>query len=155
MRIALATALALALTAALSAQAGKPGALSQPDTLKSEVIITILPTADLRTQIMSDKGTFDHKSEVTRGGPVAAVIMTQGCEKDTKGACKMNADIMVYKPDGTVFHAAKNLDLPAGRGAVPLTFDASAVTGVYRVVATIRDLTARRFASVERMFGVK
>ena len=29
------------------------------------------------------------------------------------------------------------------------------VTGVYRVVATVRDLRATRFAKTERLFGVK
>jgi hypothetical protein len=38
---------------------------------------------------------------------------------------------------------------------VPLKIDADAPTGVYRVVARVRDLAARRFATVERQFGVK
>ena len=156
MKTALAAALALALTSTLSAQAGQPGALSgQAEKLQSEIIITILPPAELRTEIMSDTGKFDHKSEVSRGGPVAAVIVTRGCERDAKGACNVNADVVIYKPDGTVFHEAKNLTLPAGRVAVPLTVDAKTPTGVYRVVAIIRDLPARRFATVERQFGVK
>lgn len=156
MRLALAAVLVTTLTVTLGAQTGQPGPLSsQLPNLQSEIIITILPAAELKTQIMSEKGTFEHKSEVARGGPVAAVLVTRGCEKDAKDTCNMNADVVVYKPDGTVFHEAKNLTLPAGRAAVPLTFDAKAPTGVYNVVATIRDLTARRFGSVERKFGVK
>jgi len=33
--------------------------------------------------------------------------------------------------------------------------DANTAAGVYKVVVTIRDVTARRFATVERQFGVK
>lgn len=146
----------LAFTTAAGALAMQGGALSsKTDKLQSEVLITILPSADLNKQITAENGTFEHKSEVGRGGPVAAVVRVRGCEKDSAGTCKVNADVVVYKPDGSVFHEVKNLDLPAGRVAVPLKVDAQAATGVYRVVATIRDLTARRFATVERQFGVK
>ncbi len=75
--------------------------------------------------------------------------------KDTAGACKVNVDVVIYKPDGSVFQEAKSLDLPTGRGAVPLKIDANTATGLYKVVVTVRDLTARRFATVERQFGVK
>jgi len=154
-----AATLALALTSfvgTLQAQSGQAGALtSQMEKLQSDVIITTLATPELTRQVTDAKGTFEHKSEVARGGPVAAVVRVPGCQQDSAGACKVNADVVVYKPDGSVFHEAKNLDLPAGRGAVPLQFDAGAATGVYRVVVTIRDVTARRFATVERQFGVK
>ncbi len=144
------------LIAVFSLVLAQGGALSsQTDKLNSEVLITTLPTIELTKQVTAEKGTIEHKSEVARGGPVAAVVRTTGCMKDAAGACKVNADVVVYKPDGTVFHEAKNLDLPAGRGAVPLKFDADAPTGVYRVVATIRDLAGRRFATAERQFGVK
>ena len=62
---------------------------------------------------------------------------------------------MIYKPDGAVFQEAKSLDLPTGRGAVPLKIDANSDAGIYRVIVTVRDLTARRFANMERQFGVK
>ena len=149
--------LGLALTSiAIRAQSGQPGALSsQTQKLQSEVIITTLATTELTRQIADAKGTFEHKSEVPRGGPVAAIVRVPGCEHDSAGACRVNADVVVYTPAGSIFHEAKNLDLPTGRTAIPLTFDANATTGVYRVMVTIRDLAARRFATVERQFGVK
>ena len=137
------------------AQTGQGPLSSKVGKLGSEVLITTMTTADLTKEVMAANGTFDHKSEVARGGPVAAVVRTTGCERDTAGACKVNADVVIYAPDGKVFHEAKNLDLPQGRGAVPLKFDAMAATGVYRVVVTVRDLSARRFETVERQFGVK
>ena len=155
-----ATALAIVLVPVASAQqsrpTGQPGALtSQTETLQSEVLISTLPTADLTKEITVATGTIEHKSEIARGGPVAAVVRTTGCMKDTAGACKVNVDVVIYKPDGSVFQEAKSLDLPTGRGAVPLKIDANTATGLYKVVVTVRDLTARRFATVERQFGVK
>ena len=161
MKISLiAAALFVALVPVASAQqsrpAGQPGALTtQTETLQSEVLISTQPTAELTKQIAAATGTIEHKSEVARGGPLAAVVRTTGCMKDAAGACRINADVVIYKPDGSVFHEAKSLDLPTGRGAVPLKIDANSVTGLYKVVVTVRDLTARRFATVERQFGVK
>jgi hypothetical protein len=147
--IAAALAVALPLVASAQSPAG------QTEKLQSEVLISTLPTADLTKQITAATGTIKHTSEVARGGPVTAVVRTTACMKDTAAACKVTADVMIYKPDGSVFHEVKGLDLPAGRGAVPLKIDANAATGVYKVVVTIRDLTARRFATVEQQFGVK
>lgn len=150
------TMFALAGASVVATGGGQGGALSsKTDTLQSEVLVSILPIADLTKQITAEKGVIEHKSEVSRGGPVAAVLRVHACQKDSAGTCKVNADVVVYKPDGSVFHQVKQLDLPLGRAAVPLKFDAQATTGVYRVVATIRDLTSRRFATVERQFGVK
>jgi hypothetical protein len=153
---ALFVALALVASAQQPRPTGQPGAATgQTDKLQSEVIISTLPTSDLTKQITAATGAIEHRSEIARGGPVAAVVRTTGCMKDTAGTCKVSADIVIYKPDGLVFHEVKSLDLPAGRGAVPLKIDANTATGVYKVVVTVRDLTARRFATVERQFGVK
>jgi len=152
-RTLIAAARAVALAVVASAQESRP--TGQTEKLQSEVLISTLPTADLTKQITAATGTIEHKSEVARGGAVAAVVRTTACMKDTASACKVNADVVIYKPDGSVFHEVKSLDLPSGRGAVPFKLDANAATGVYKVVVTIRDLTARRFATVEQQFGVK
>ena len=144
-RTFIAAALAVALPLVASAQ--------QSEKQQPEVLISTLPAAELAKQIAEATATIEHKAEVARGGPVTAVVRT-GCMTDTAGACKVNVDIVVYKPDGSVFHQVKSLDLPAGRGTVPLNIDANAGTGVYKVVVTIRDLAARRFSTVEQQFGV-
>lgn len=129
---------------------------SQSDTLQSEVLVSTLPTEDLKKLIAAPSGPIEHKSEVARGGPVAVVVRTTGCMKDTAGRCTLNADVVVYRPDGSVFHEAKTLDLsPTGRIVVPLNIDANAGTGLYKVAVRIRDMTARRFAEMERQFAVK
>ena len=156
----IAAALAVAVSLVASAQqprpTGQPAAASgQTGTLQVDVVVSTLPAAHLTKRIALAYGTIEHHSEVTRGEPVAVVALTTGCMKDTAGACNVNARVVIYKPDGSVFHEVKSLDLPAGRGAVPLTLDANTVTGVYKVVVTIRDLTARRFTTVERQFGAK
>jgi hypothetical protein len=154
-RAIIALTVCIALTGGVAQQSGQPGALSsQTQRLQSELLISTLATPDLTREITAENGKIEHYSEVARGTPVAAVLRTSGCQRET-GSCKVNADIVVYRPDGSVFHEAKNLDLPQGRVAVPLKVDSQAVTGVYRVVATVRDLAARRFAKVERQFGVK
>lgn len=154
-RAASALALTLGCLSIAAAHQGQPGALSgQTQQLQSEVLITSLATDDLAREIVAENGKIEHQSEVARGGPVAAVVRTSGCQREG-GSCKVNADVVVYRPDGSVFHEVKNLDLPQGRAAVPLNVDEQAPSGVYRVVATIRDLAARRFAKVERQFGVK
>ena len=159
-RSLLVATLAVALTAASSAQ---PVPQSQPQTstrptemLQSEVLISTLPAAELTKQIAAEKGTIEHKSEVERGGPVAVVIRSTACMKDEEGRCNMTAKVTVHNPDGSVFHETKALDLPpTGRLAVPLTIGATAGTGLYKVVVTVRDLTARRFGVLERSFAVK
>ena len=152
--------LAWALATVSSAQ--PPPQNPQPDNLtpstatQSEVLISTLAAAELKKQIAAEKGAIEHKSEVERGGPVAVVVRSTGCMKDVEGRCDITAKVTVYSPDGSVFHETKALDLPpTGRLVVPLKIDASTGTGLYKVVVTIRDLTARRFGVVERRFAVK
>lgn len=153
--VTLAVLLIGSVGAAFASQGQPEGLTSQAEKLKSEVLITTLSTEDLTKQVMADNGTIEHKSEVARGGPVAVVVRAQGCEKGRDGSCQVNADIVIYQPDGAVFHQVKNLDLPAGRAAIPFKLDAQSPTGIYRVVVIIRDLTAQRFGKLERQFGVK
>jgi hypothetical protein len=150
--------ISLAISAMLAAapRADQSGALSgYTQTLQSEVLISSLATADLTREVTAESGQIEHKSEVARGTPVAAVVRAMACQKDSAGTCKINADVIVYRPDGSIFHEVKKLNLPRGRGAVPLRINAEAPGGVYRVVVTVRDLASRRFAHLERQFGVK
>lgn len=126
---------------------------TQAQRFQSEILISSLAT--LPRDITADKSAIEHKSEVARGGPVAVVVWTSGCQKETGGSCKVQADLVVYAPDGAVYHEVRNLELPQGGGAAPLKLDARAPTGVYRVVVLIRDLVSRRFVKLERQFGVR
>jgi len=137
-----------------SRAAGQPGA-SQSEKLQAEVIVSTLSAAELAKQIAAATVAIEHKSEVARGGPATAVVRATGCMKDTAGACQVKADVVIYKPDGSVLQEAKGVDLTAGRATLPITLDAGAATGVYKIAITVRDATARRFATVDRQFGVR
>jgi hypothetical protein len=148
--------LCFALLPATSPVAAQSGPLSSAtQTLDVDLSISTLSAAELKTRLDSPTSVFEHVSEVGRSGPVAAVLRVRGCQSSTPDSCKMNADIVTYRPDGSIMAETKNLDLPLGRGAVPLKFDAAGPSGVYRVEATVRDLATRRFAKVDRKFGVK
>jgi hypothetical protein len=121
--------------------------------LRPEVAISTLPAADLRSMPASQ--AIEHDSEVDRSEAVTVIVTIQGCQTDAKGACNASADIVAYKPDGSVHSETKNVSLASGRGTAALKLAPTDATGVYRVIATVRDLTARRFGKTERLFGVK
>jgi hypothetical protein len=107
-----------------------------------------LSTIPLTTEI-------DHDSEVARDETVTVVVTLQGCQPDAAGTCRATADIVTQKPDGTVHSERKNVPLTGGRGTAALALTPTDATGVYTVIATVRDPEARRVARSERLFGVK
>ena len=126
------------------------GLSTRRDAAPSEVLITTLSDADIKAA-----KTLEHDTEVDRTEAVTVVVIMPTCEKDLGGACNASSDIVVYAPDGKVHSEVKGVSLNAGRGTAALKLAATSVTGVYRVVATVRDLNARRFGTTERQFGVK
>ena len=121
--------------------------------LSPDIAITTLSAAELRT--LPKGKPVEHDSEVSRSEAVTVVVSIAGCQPDSQGACNASADVTAYKPDGTVHAEMKNVTLAGNRGTVALKLGASDVTGVYKVVATVRDINAKRFGTTERMFGVK
>ena len=49
----------------------------------------------------------------------------------------------------------RNVSLNSLRTTAPLKLSASDQTGLYKIVATVRDLNASRFGTAERVFSVK
>jgi hypothetical protein len=149
----------LALTAVVvtvAQQSAQGIQVQSTETLQSEVLISTLSIEDLKKQIAAGGKKIEHKSEVARGEPVTAVVRSTGCMKDEAGRCNISANVTVYRPDGSIFHETKALDLSTMSWAtVPLNIDAGAATGLYKVVVNVRDLTARRFGVLERQFAVK
>jgi hypothetical protein len=123
------------------------------EVLKSEVAISTLPVADLKN--VPAAKPIEHDSEVARTEPVTVIVTIQGCQADANGACNASADVVAYKPDGSVHSEMKNVSLATGRGTTTLKLAPTDVTGVYRVIATVRDVNAKRFGKTERLFGVK
>jgi len=143
----------------MSAQAPPPPEIQlrplseKRDVLRAEVAATTLAVADIRKVPASQ--SIEHDSEVSRGEAVTLVVTVQGCQPDAAGACNASADFTTYKPDGTVHSEAKNVTIDGGRATTALTLAATDPTGIYRVLATVRDVGARRVSKVERLFGVK
>ena len=118
--------------------------------MESEVLITTLSAADLTAA-----KTLEHDSEVARTETVTVVVIMPPCQKDPQGSCNASADIVTYTPDGKVHSEIKGVSLNAGRGTAALKLAPTDATGVYRVVAIVRDLNAKQFGTTERRFGVK
>ena len=120
---------------------------------QSAVAIWSRPVAELSKLELTTE--VDHDSEVARDDTVTVVVTLQGCQPDASGTCRATADIVTQKPDGTVHSETKGVALTGGRGTATLALTPTDVTGVYTVVATVRDPEARRVARSERLFGVK
>ncbi len=141
----------VALAVTLLPVDGKSQGLStRRDAVPSEVLITTLSDTEIKAAKV-----LEHDTEVGKSEAVTIVVIMPGCEKDPKGACNASTDIVVYAPDGKVHSEIKGVSLNAGRATTALKLAATNSTGVYRVVATVRDLSAKRFGTAERQFGVK
>jgi hypothetical protein len=123
------------------------------EVLKAVVAITTLPAADLKAVPAAKE--IEHDSEVARSEAVTVVVTIQGCQADATGACNASADVVAYKPDGSIHSEMKGITLAGSRGTATLKLAPDDVTGVYKVIATVRDLNAKRFGKTERLFGVK
>jgi hypothetical protein len=132
-------------------QTPQPSGGGQPPA--TEVLISTLPESDIAKRLSGGE-TIDHTTEVMRGKPVTAILRAPRCQRDPAGACRISAELVVYQPDGSPYRKA-DIEVGGGSGTAPLTFDAQASAGVYRVVATVRDLVSRTFVTVERRFAVK
>jgi hypothetical protein len=132
---------------------GEPAAQASSerrDQTKPEILITTLPEADVKAA-----KALEHDTEVARHEAITVVVLLPSCQKDPGGACNASADIVAYKPDGGVHSEMKSVSLNGGRGLASLRLAPADPTGVYKVIATVQDLNARRFGKTERLFGVK
>lgn len=121
--------------------------------LQPVIAITTLSSAELEKTPVTTP--IEHDSEVARSEAITIVISIQNCQADAKGRCNASADVVAYTPDGKIHHEMKGISLANKRGTAALNLTAGDVTGVYKVVATVRDLNASRFGKTERLFGVK
>ena len=134
----------------LQSGAAAPKLADKYAALQPEVLITTLAPDKLATTV-----ALEHDTEVARSESVTIVVSVGTCEKGANGSCNVSADVVTYKPDGTVYSEVKNLSVNDRRATAPLPLKASDATGLYKVIATVRDLNARRFGKAERSFGVK
>jgi hypothetical protein len=123
------------------------------EVLRADVAITTLAGVELDK--LTAAKVIEHDSEVGRSEHVTVIVMALGCLRDAEGLCDASADVVVYRPDDTVHSQMNIISLATGRATTTLKLSADDVTGVYKVVANVRDLAAKRLARTERLFGVK
>ena len=121
-------------------------------SLKPEVLITTLAPDAI---VQAATAELEHDTEVDRSESITIVLSIAACDKGEVGRCNASADLVAYKPDGTVHSEMKNVSLNSLRATAPLKLSASDQTGLYKIVATVRDLNASRFGTAERVFSVK
>jgi hypothetical protein len=121
--------------------------------LQPQVLVTTLSADEVMKQTAST--AIEHDTEVSRHEPLTIVLTIAECEKGENGMCNASADVVAHKPDGSVHTQLKNVSLNNRRATAALTLSPGDPTGLYKVVATVRDLNARRFGTAERIFGVK
>ena len=126
---------------------------AEREVLRAVVAITTMSPSELEKTPTTKE--IEHDSEVSRSELVMVVVMAPGCQPNPLHECTASADVVTYKPDGTVHSELKNISLATHRGSAILKLGMDDVTGIYKVVATVRDMQAQRFAKTERLFGVK
>lgn len=126
---------------------------AEREVLRAVAAITTMPPSELEKAPPMKE--IEHDSEVSRSELVMVVVMAPGCQPNPTHECNASADVVTYKPDGTVHSELKNISLSTHRGSAILKLSMDDVTGIYKIVATVRDLQAQRFAKTERLFGVK
>jgi len=126
---------------------------SDREKLQVEAAITTISQEELNKIPVTAE--VEHDSEVARTEVVTVVVMAFGCQTNADKRCDATADVVVYKPDGSIHSELKNISLASHRGTALLKLTSDDVTGVYKIVATVRDPQAQRFAKAERLFGVK
>ena len=146
--------LALVVAIGLTHTTASSQTLSQKrGALQPEVLITTIAPAELAQR--ASAAALEHDTEVARAESITMVVSIAACEKGENGTCNASSDVVVYKPDGSVHTEVKNLVLNNLRVTAPLSLKANDATGLYKVVATVRDLNGRRFGQAERIFGVQ
>lgn len=155
-RTAVLAAFALALLSiAVSAQT--PPSMRQKSVLDSDIVVATQDDPALRAWAEWRAGaTFETVTELRPGAPAFAIARVTGCMVEY-GKCNVNVDYTIYRPDNSVYKELKLQAVENGQLAPRLNFTLGAAdpAGLYRVVATVRDLNARRTQRPERLFSLR
>lgn len=146
-------AASLILVALFQPPAPQPRLSEKSLSLQPQVLITTLPSERVAEQAITSP--LEHDTEVSRSEAITMVVTIEACEKRAQGACDASADLAVYRADGSKHSEVKNLSLTSRRATAPLKLTDNDATGLYTVVATVRDPATRRVGKAERIFGVK
>jgi len=143
----------LSLTALATAAPAAQSLSEKREVLQPEVIISTRPAAEIAK--LPVEQAMVHVSEVSRTDALIIVVSIKNCQADAKGLCNASADVTTYTAAGTIHDVAKGISLNTRRGTAVLNLTTADAPGLYKVVATVRDLNAKRFGTAERQFGVK
>jgi hypothetical protein len=105
-------------------------------------------------------------SELSRGDSIGAFVVFSGCRPDAQGACDLEVDYTLYRPDGRVHvrrtgqplwrrEASPAPNLALGRVFLGFQPGATDLEGEYRVRARVSDRNAGIAHELERRFVVK
>jgi hypothetical protein len=153
----LGSALTLALLWLVGIEAQTPPSARKASALETELIVATSDDATLRQWAEWQPGVMlDTVTELRPNAAALAIVRVRGCQVEYS-KCGVNVDYTIYRPDNSVYKEAKLQPVENGRVAPPLTFTltASDPPGLYRVVATVRDLNARRTQRPERIFSLR
>jgi hypothetical protein len=145
---------AIALPVVVAAGQMPPSA-QRASALETDLIVATHEDAAL-TEWAAGRGSLATVTELTPDTPALALVRVSGCQADA-GACRVNVDYALHRPDATVAREVKLQTVEDGVTAPPFRFTLTAADppGLYRVVATVRDMNARRIQHLERIFSLR
>lgn len=135
------------------------GAAAQaaPPALELELVVATRDDDRLRQWASGSPGvSLETVTEVRASETATAQARIRGCQPDARGRCALTIQYVATGPDGQTLARlpAQAVEAGAPPPALRLTFSDANPTGLYTVVAMVRDLNAKRMVRTERIFGL-
>ena len=114
-----------------------------------------------------DAPTIDPVTTVQRGLTISTVVIFYGTARDNKGLCNVDYDLVVKRPNGTVYNRrdaligwqdlapASDKQLMLGRNYVSISIGPDDPAGLYTVEAVVRDNVSRVNLPLKQSFVVQ
>ena len=111
--------------------------------------------------------TIDPVTTVLRGQTISTVIIFYGTAPDTKGLCNVHYDVVVKRPNGSVYDRRDDLigwqdlapaserQLMLGRNFVTINIGPDDPAGIYSVEANVHDNVSRTDLALKQTFVVQ
>ncbi len=110
---------------------------------------------------------IDPVTIVPRGQTISTVVILNGAARDNKGLCNVHYDLVVKRPNGTIYNRRDDLigwqdlapatgrPLMLGRDFVAINLGPDDPAGIYSVEATVRDNVGRQDLTLRQTFVVE
>ena len=111
--------------------------------------------------------TIDPVTIVQRGQTISTVVIFYGTGRDSKGTCNVHYDVIVKRPNGSVYDRRDDLvgwqdlaptsdrQLMLGRDFVTINISLDDPAGLYTVEASVRDNVSRQDLPLKQTFVVQ